>query len=283
MVFVRFLSPLLMVVLGLGAGVLLAGRRADSWRFYFAGAATFVLSQVFHIPFNGWVLSPLLESFAGESYALLLTSVLLGLSAGVFEEVARYVALRFAVRDVRAWRTGLMFGAGHGGVEAVLLGFLSLYTVMQLVTLSGEAAPVVLASVPLEDVARVQAQVAAFWALPWYAVLLGALERLFAICFHLSAALLVMRSFRRGGLAWLAAAILWHALLDASVVYVSSVWGIYWAEAALGVLTLASVGIIYALREGAADGPGGDPEPQDLLELDRVDVSREQINSSRYT
>lgn len=282
MVFVRFLSPLLMVASGLLVGALLAGRRADAWRFYFVGAVTFVLSQVFHIPFNAWVLSSVLAAAAGSGAALLLTAVLLGLSAGFFEELARYAAMRFVVRDVRDWRSGLMLGAGHGGVEAVLLGLLSLYTVMQLTALWGEGAPMVLSSVPVEQVARVQEQVTAFWALPWYAVLLGPLERLFAICFHLSASLMVVQVFRRRNLAWLAAAVLWHALLDAVAVYASSVWGIYWAEALLGVMAIMSLGVIFALRDDGQDGEDGGGQEQELLDLGRVKVSAEQVEGSRY-
>ncbi len=283
MLFVRFLNPLLMVILGLGAGAVLAGRRAEAWRFYFVGVVTFILSQVLHIPFNVWILNPWIGSFSSNGSTLLIVSVFLGLSAGVFEEIARYVAFRFVVREARDWHAGVMFGAGHGGVEAVLVGLFALYTVMQLTMLRGQDVGVLIGDAPLEQLERVQAQVAAFWALPWYAVLLGALERLFAILFHLSASLMVLQVFLRRNLAWLLAAILWHTALDAVAVYVSSVWGIYWAEAAVGLMALVSVGILWALRDRGREEPDVQPAEQELLNLERVDLTQDQIDSSRFS
>lgn len=285
MVFVRFLNPLLMIVLGLAVGVVAAGKQSNAWRYYFVGMATFVLSQVLHIPFNAWVLSGFLDGLSRSGAELIVFSAALGLSAGVFEEVARYLAYRFAIRDARSWRDGLMFGAGHGGIEAIMLGLLTLYTVMQLVALSGEGAPALQESVPVEDLARVQAQVAVFWSLPWYAVLLGALERLFAILFHLAASLLVLQVFRRGRLFWLLLAVGYHAFLDAAVVYVSAVWGIYWAEAVLAVLALGSLGIIRWLGDEPETPPEGEPAPEpaaELLALGRVELSEEDLDDSRY-
>jgi uncharacterized membrane protein YhfC len=58
------------------------------------------------------------------TYNLLIIAGFLGLSAGFFEESARYVVYRWWARDARTWSQGLMLGAGHGGIESILLGFL---------------------------------------------------------------------------------------------------------------------------------------------------------------
>lgn len=288
-VFIRFLNPLLMICLGLGAGVLLAGRRPDGWRLYFAGALTFILSQVFHIPFNSWVLAGPLARWLPEGLApgagLLPAALALGLSAGLFEESARWLAYRFALRDARSWRDGLAFGSGHGGIEAVLTGVLALSSVLQLVALRAPDAAAVLQPDQVEALAQVQGQVAAFWALPWYGVLLGALERLFAICFHLSASLLVLQVFRRGSGLWLAAAVAWHTLLNAATLVVMATWGPYAAEAALGLLALASLWMVRALRSEDVPPPVQLPAPLPLTApqaSDSLRDSAEQIEDSRF-
>jgi uncharacterized membrane protein YhfC len=287
---IRLLNPLLMILLGLGAGVVMAGRARDPWRLYAAGAWTFLLSQVFHIPFNGWVLEPwLLARFPDgpvPGAGLLVFAAALGLSAGVFEETARWLAFRLAVPR-RRWPEALALGAGHGGIEAVLLGVLGLYAVLQLVAVRGPEAPLLLDPGQLADLGQAEAQIAAFWSAPWYAVLLGAVERFFTICFHLSASVLVLQAFRRRSPLWVLAAVLWHALLDAAAVYTAVRWGPYWAEAVIGVFALAALGIIAALREPAeqpAPQPAPDPAalPVPLSELEPRKPGPEEIDASRY-
>jgi len=60
----------------------------------------------------------------------------LALSAGVFEEVGRYVDYGlFMRREPRTWSKAVMFGIGHGGLESAvpvggltLLGSVNLWT-----------------------------------------------------------------------------------------------------------------------------------------------------------
>ncbi len=54
----HLLNGFLMIALPLVLGVVLARRWRLSWGLFGAGAATFVASQVFHIPFNNLVLTP---------------------------------------------------------------------------------------------------------------------------------------------------------------------------------------------------------------------------------
>lgn len=284
--FIRFLNPLLMILAGLAVGVVVVGRRAGGWRLYGVGAWTFILSQVLHIPFNLRLLNPLLERWSPEGLrpgsGLVVGAVLLGLSAGLFEETARWAAYRFAMPKARTWREALAFGAGHGGVEAVLVGAFALYGVLQLVALRAEGAAALLGPEQLDRLAVAQTQVAAFWALPWYGVFLGALERIFAICFHLSAAVLVLQVFRRGSPVWWAAAVLWHTLLNAAAVFGVTTFGPYWTEGLLALFAAVSLGIVWRLKEDEQEPVAGGAEVQDLLDLSPVDLSPEEIEDSRF-
>ena len=50
-------------------------------------------------------------------------------TAGLFEEGGRWLAFRFLVPPAeRQWRTALMLGAGHGGLESMCVGLLVLAT-----------------------------------------------------------------------------------------------------------------------------------------------------------
>ncbi len=284
-ILVRFLNPILMMVLGLGIGVLVARRLKADWGLYWTGLLAFVGAQVLHIPFNQYVLLPWLRSWGVEladlsaTGPLLLTALTLGLSAGVFEEVARYLVMRSWKEERRSWNAAVMLGAGHGGIEAVLLGVLVLLTVINLIALRN---PDVFERVPLEQRALVQAQLDAFWRTPIYAFLLGAVERAVAICFHLSASVLVLQVFRRRNLVWLGVAIGWHTLLDALAVAGSQRWGIYRTEAILVLFGLASLWILFRLREPApAEASVVHIEPAPLRPVSG-ELSEESLEDSRY-
>ncbi|HRO24913.1 MAG TPA: YhfC family glutamic-type intramembrane protease, partial [Promineifilum sp.] len=131
----------LMLVIPVVLAIFIHRRTSASWRFFFIGAVTFILSQVLHIPFN-WLVGQtgLLPDSMDTTANLLITAIFLGLSAGVFEETARYLAYRFWARDARSWSRGLMLGAGHGGIESILVGVLSAVSIIGLVvTVNNEA------------------------------------------------------------------------------------------------------------------------------------------------
>jgi uncharacterized membrane protein YhfC len=242
----HILNALLMIGLPIALGVVLARRYGLAWRLYLIGAATFVLSQVGHIPFNMLLLNGPVLPPAGQ-WPLPVLAVFLGVSAGVFEEGARYLVYRFWIKGARHWRDAVMFGAGHGGCEAIILGVAAAVTTINLLALSGRDLTAL--GLPPEQLLVLRVQLGAFQNAPWYVAVLGAIERVLAMTFHIAAAVLVLQVFRRGNAIWLLAAIAWHATLNAVAIMVLSVAGALWSEVALGGLTLVSIAIIYWLRE----------------------------------
>ena len=159
----RALNPLLMIALPLALGVSLARRYRVDWRFYGLGAISFTLSQVFHLPFNTWVLLPLFTRLelapATQGAGAVVFALGVGLSAGVFEESARYLLIRLWPRPERRWENAMMFGAGHGGLEAILLGLLVGYGFFQALALRGVPLET---AVPADQLAATQAQLIAY-------------------------------------------------------------------------------------------------------------------------
>lgn len=257
----HFLNGLLMIAIPIILGIYFTEKFHLGWKIWLIGACIFILSQVFHIPFNIYVLNPLLAKIQtavqGASEQLIVTG-LLGLSAGVFEETARYAMYRWWVRDAHTWRNGILAGAGHGGIEAILLGVLVMLAYVNLMAYRNLDLSKLNLTLDQLTIARLQIQ--NYWDAPWYATLLGAVERVFTIPFHIAASVIVLQVFtRRPGhqqLGWLGLAIFYHALMDASIVYIAGQWGGYAAEAVLGVTALLDIFIIFALRK---------PEPEPVI------------------
>ncbi len=283
-----FLNGALMIAMPLALGIWIARRWRQEWRLFGIGAMTFVAAQVLHIPFNVFLLNPLLERLGltpePGSWGLVWMAVALGLSSGLFEEVARWITLRRFLPEARSWAEGLMVGAGHGGIEAMILGALVLYAFLQMIVLYGASPEALVVLVGGDNLEQVRAAMAAYWDIPWYDQLLGALERVSALVFHLSAGLLVMQAVVSGRSRWLWAAVGWHALLNGLTVFVSQTYSIYIAEALLLGLAAVSVGIILWLKRVLPLLPA-QPELIDapaLQPLAPARPKREQIEDSRY-
>jgi uncharacterized membrane protein YhfC len=282
-----FLNGFLMIAMPIGLAAFLTHRWKFGWRVWWIGAATFVLSQVGHIPYN-WLVSPLFNRFGSISLhptlQLLIKAVFLGLSAGLFEEGARYLVLRFWLKEARSWRNGILFGAGHGGTEAILVGLLALYAAIQIITLSNATPEQLAQLVGADNVALAQSQLAAALSAPWNATLLGALERFFTIPSQIAMAVMVMQAFTRKKFAWLLAAIGYHTLLDGLVVFLQSSLTVYQLEGVVGVFAVVSVAIIFLLRRPE---PTTDVEPAPVSSpaipaIQPVEETTENLDNSRY-
>lgn len=272
------LNGLLMIGLAVLPATIVTRRFRANWGLVLIGAATFVGSQIFHIPFNALALRAPLEA-SGP----ILAAILLGLSAGLFEESARYLTYRFWARDARGWRDALALGAGHGGVEALLLG---LIVIVNVLFLAGIGAGRFRGLLPADEYAAAQTQAAALAAAPWHLVLLGALERAFTLMFHLSASVLVLQVFLRKQLRWLWAAVAWHALANALALTVAQRWGPAPAEWALALVAVVSFLMILRLRDdeptGASYAQVSETMPPTRGPI-APDLSAETLEESRFS
>jgi uncharacterized membrane protein YhfC len=219
---------------------------AFTWRLIIIGALMFILSQVVRLP----LLGGLTALFQGgmlpnppQELSFVFNVLVLSLTAGLFEEAARYVGYRWLARDARTWKQGLVYGAGHGGIEAVIFGALAATTVATMISLRN--VDVSTLPIPPEQQAQAAQQIAEFWSAPWYLTLLGWVERVFAIILHLSLSVMVLQVFVRWQWRWLFLAMGWHALVNAGAVTVLQSYGPLAAEAALAVVAVLSLMIIF--------------------------------------
>ena len=205
------------------------------------------------------VLESLLHSFIFQKFPRLLTIpwayILYGcLTAGIFEEVGRFVGLHFIKRNesITNAGTGLSYGVGHGGLEAILLVGVTLTQNLILgtkFTLSG--AETLLQNTAPEQVAVTQQKLNILANANALDFLLPLGERILAIILHIALSLLVwMIVARRLPTIYLLLSIGLHALanVSAAMFQVGLLKNIWLVEAlfALGVaLTVAIVAYLY--------------------------------------
>lgn len=182
---------------------------------FLAGIVAFVVSQIV-------LRIPILQLLATQAWYLSFAQniipygLFLGLTAGIFEEVARFIACAL-LKKHRRYEDGIAFGLGHGGIEAVLLvGISLLYSIFIIFMYNnGQLAALGLPA------AQEAATVANLEALTPGTALMGGVERILAMGMHISFSIVIFTGFMRGKKwRYLILAILAHAAVDAAVVII---------------------------------------------------------------
>lgn len=220
--------------------------RADILPF-FIGCAVFI---VFALLIEGFINKFIFSSAFGLTLQsnIWFYNIFGGLMAGLFEETGRYAAFKTVLRTKCGNdRNALMYGAGHGGFEALCILVFSMVTnIVIAAKLNAGMADSLTAGVT--DQAALQTLYATFAALSGTApalFLLSIVERIAAVAIQISCSVLVWFAAKNGGRQfWLyPLALLLHALVDMMAVilagYISQLWvvlGLVYILAAIYIL-----------------------------------------------
>jgi uncharacterized membrane protein YhfC len=236
----------LMIVFPLLLGWWIRRRYGAGWSIFWAGALAFVVSQIIHLPLN-WALGLLGGGRGVALWPLPAMALVAGLSAGICEEVTRWVSLRFVVRRARGWPGALQFGAGWGGMESIIFGALAGLSMLAMIALL--AFNLQALGLPASVTDQVKAAATAYWQTPWYLPVLGGLERLVAILIQIALTMLVMRAVMRRQIGSLIAAIAAHAAVDFLAVWGLTTVGTFWTEAGVWAIGLLALWLIIRFKK----------------------------------
>lgn len=210
------------------------------------GAATFflfamVLEQILHAV----VLGVGGERITGNIWIYGLYG---GLAAGLFEEVGRFVAMRFAMKKQLSLPNALMYGVGHGGIEAILI--VGLASVSNLVTSIMINAGTLEASLGALDQATKEAtltQLSALWTTPSYQFFLSGIERIVAVTLHIALSVLVFQAVKLGKKRYWFLAFAIHVGVDFATVIAANYLNLVLVEVMLAVLVAGVVALTISL------------------------------------
>lgn len=140
--------------------------------------------------------------------------------AGIFEETGRLAAMKLLKKRHNRPETALMYGAGHGGIEVLLvMGFSMLQNLVLAVTVNAGQVQTLLAPLAADEAAALESGIAALAQYSPAMFLLSPLERILAVTLHMTLSILVWQAAVKPGKLWLYfAAIGAHAFADASAV-----------------------------------------------------------------
>jgi uncharacterized membrane protein YhfC len=200
-----FISAALSILLPIGAVVYLAVKKKLSLKSTLWGVLLFVvfafgLEQLLHL---------LVLGTSGTSYVAThpyIYALYGGLAAGVFEETARLIGFKWLIRvkeDESAY-TGISYGLGHGGIEAISLGGVAMISSLIIsFTVNAGTAPAAQARIANQLIA----------AQP-YMFLIPGVERVFAMIIQIALSLIVLKAVISKKWWLFALAIFLHAFVD---------------------------------------------------------------------
>lgn len=211
------------------------------------GAATFI---VFVNILEAILHQVVLKSSIGATItgSIVLYAVYGGLAAGIFEETGRLLAMKGLMKKTLTPESSIMFGIGHGGAEAIILGFFaSISNIITAIAINMGTLDTLMTTVPDELRTTTYNQLSALWTTPSWMFFVGGYERLLAIFIHLCCSYIVFRAIADNKIWRYFLAIAIHAFIDGVIVVINARVGAIAAEAILTVLVVVLV--VFTVQE----------------------------------
>jgi len=211
----------------------------------FLGAAAFFVSQLcFRIPIlqvlgmQNWF-----KAFALNTIPYLL---MLSVTAGLFEESARYLCAGCFLKKHRSFNDALSFGLGHGFCEVILLtGMAQINNIVYTVMINNGNFKALTSQL---SAATSQQLLSTMLAVKPDAVYLGILERVFAVTFHIFASILIFKGVNEHKVSYYFLAIAAHAVLDFGSVAITKYATMWAGEGFAFLIALAALFLIIKMK-----------------------------------
>ncbi len=212
-----FISAALSIVLPLAAVIWLAIKKRLNIKALLVAAVlfvffVFVLERAMHLIVLG--VNPQSSFIFGTPLLYMLYG---GFAAGIFEETARLIGLRFLlkIKPNESVNTGISYGLGHGGVEAIILaGLASINNITMSILINTGKTESILQQLPAAQLAAAIQGMNALISTESTVFLLSGIERVAAIIVHIALTLFVFKAVKEKRWSYYFAAIVLHAAVN---------------------------------------------------------------------
>lgn len=233
-----FFSFLVAVGLPIGLCIFVKIKTKAKLSSFFIGCLTFVvfaliLEQILH--------TIIFTAIPNLAQNLIPYALYAGLAAAVFEEVGRFVSMKFFMKKNLNRENALMYGVGHGGIEAIIL--VGLTYISNLIVSFMINSGTMQTSLSMLDAATQQSTVeglSTLWTTPSYLFFVPGVERIIAITLQLALSILVYKFVKEHKPGYFLLAIAIHFFVDFLTVILSN----YIPMVALELILLVMVVIV---------------------------------------
>lgn len=213
---------------------------------FFYGCGVFVifalvLEQILHTI----VLGVFGEAVTGN---ILVYGLYGGAAAALFEETGRFVAMKFFMKKNLTKENALMYGAGHGGVEAILIVGLSyISSIANAILINTHQMETVLAVLDESQKESTLKSLSVLWTTSSDLFFAAGVERIWAIILQISLSVLVYKAVKSGQKKFLALAMGIHFLVDFIAVISAQRLSVWIIELLIFVMTAVASVIAYRI------------------------------------
>lgn len=171
-----------------------------------------------------------------------------GLAAALFEETGRFVAMKYFMKKKLNTANALMYGAGHGGFEAILIvGLTYLNNVLISIMINMGTLEAGLNMLDEETKSVTMESLSALWTTPATLFYLAGIERIFAIAIQIALSVLMYLGVQYGKGLCIAGAYGLHFLVDFITVIMAERIGTAGTEGCLLLLTTIIAVVVYRI------------------------------------
>lgn len=229
-----------MVLVGLVAVLWWKIKKKVKWKYFCFGSLLWVIAIILKSIMDFSISTPILQGLSvyGTVSMLVGMGLYVGLRTGFFESGLSYLAIKKTKFRKMKLNEALAFGIGFGSIEAIVVGGLTLISIVALIS----DPSLVEALTPEQQVAL---------NLPTIVVAAPILERIFVLAVHVFSSLLVIYAVMKRKINYLLFSILFKTILDGMVPALryffdlNTVSGIYMAEVPVVVIGVLS---LYGIR-----------------------------------
>jgi len=268
-------------------GVWLMRKYKSSWIVLVTGIVAFSIAQLIHIPAlngvkalfsNGTIPTP------AEAWIPLVNGLAVGLLAAVCQESVRWIGMRLNASNVKNFRGSQIFALGQGGAELLVVGGLLAYNLGTILFYNAGAQ--IAKGVSTTAVQSVLAQIASYWASPWYYGVLGLFEHIVSFSAQVVFTIFIWKSVARHQPLYFLAAFFYHIVFEGMATFLSGLnWGLWQIEGVSALFLLLNALIIYMVwnAEGGLEAEyvdEDDEEDEDEEDDDESDEDEDEEDES---
>lgn len=242
------ISTILSVVVPIAAIIFMAVKKRLNWKAMLFGTLFFlvfvmVLENIMHYFVIGADVS---KSVVYKNLPIYV--IYGGFAAGIFEETARFLCFRFILKVNRESTvyTGISYGLGHGGIEAMIIGLAAIGNLVTSVMVNRGLFDSLTVSMNEQQLEAFNKGINELINAPSYMFLISGVERVMALALQIALSLLVFKAVRYKKWKYISYAVLIHAGIDMIAVLFQRgvITNIFLLE---GIILLLTAAVVYAV------------------------------------
>lgn len=242
-IFFMFFTLIIIILFPVSLGIYLYKKENITWKPFLIGALVFFIFQFMtRLPIISILNTQIWFQNMINNFIFGVV-IVGGISAGLFEEIGRYLGFKYLLKNKLCWKNGVAMGIGHGGMEAIgLVGLTYINNIIMSIMINTGAFDRVVAPNLSEQTAElIKYQ---FIDTSSHLFLAAGIERIFSIIIQIALSLVILYGVANKIIIFLLYGIILHTFVNVSTVMISQQFSNIWITE-LYIFIMALIAFIF--------------------------------------